>query len=121
MFTQFSKKIAKINSKASSSEIQAWKENSNTAWCLKNLDTQIYNDGVSYLDQIVNAAFHTNVTPNNIAFARAVCYCVLSVEYDGIKLDEHLIEDLMAQFLVSFYIAVLLTVIYNFIFAIKLG
>jgi hypothetical protein len=120
MFAQFSKKITKINSKATSSEIRTWKQNSNTAWCLENLDTQIQNDGISYLDQIVNAAFHTNITPSNIAFARAVCYCVLSIEHDGIKLDEHFIEDLMAQFLVIFYIILLLT-LYLYLIFIKLN
>ncbi|CAI2200326.1 650_t:CDS:2, partial [Funneliformis geosporum] len=87
------------NTLSSPVELCKWKLEENTKWCLNNLDIKIRNSGLMYIDTITDRVFKQKANDNNRAFVRAVCHCVLNSEYEGIKLDEDYIEDLMNNYL----------------------
>lgn len=110
----FQHKIEVKNTLSSPVELRKWKLEENTKWCLNNLDMEIRNSGLTYIDTITDRVFKQKANDNNRAFVRAVCHCVLNSEHEGIKLDEDYIEDLMNNYLVLevFLFLYLLKIIY---------
>ena len=95
--------IEKVDTSTPISVINNWKESEDVKECLNNLDSLNPNDDESHSNiEIINLLVwkRSNVTNRQMAFTRAVCHCILSSEYEGVKIDQTYILDKMRGFLV---------------------
>jgi hypothetical protein len=97
LFEVFSPNIKKIDTTHDSHVIYNWKRSQETQTCLKKLCDTYQESGHTYQDEIIMRVWPSGFTLNDKIFAIAICYFILSKDYDGINCKSQFITKIMKQ------------------------